>query len=124
MQNVEDIALSFHDLSIATSYPPATILSNVSGFVTKGGITAVLGASASGKSVLMKALAGRLQNLEIFGNVSLNCSRLLTHSLSHSLTLTYSLTHSYLLILTLTYSLALMYPIYRIASTTYLKTTS
>ncbi len=85
MQNVEEVALSFHDLSIATSYPPTTILSNVSGFVTKGGITAVLGASASGKSVLMKALAGRLQNLEIFGNVSLNCSSIDVSHLSNSI---------------------------------------
>lgn len=45
----------------------------------------MLGASASGKSVLMKGLAGRLPNIEIFGNVSLNCSSIDVRNLSNSI---------------------------------------
>ena len=67
-----DMALVFHNVSIATLVPPTPILSNVSGFVKRGGITAVFGASASGKSLLLQSLAGRIQNLSITGDVYLN----------------------------------------------------
>lgn len=38
--SVDDVALSFKQLGISSLVPPQPILSNVSGFVKKGGITA------------------------------------------------------------------------------------
>jgi ABC-type multidrug transport system ATPase subunit len=67
-----DLCLAFKNISVSNLVPPQPIISNVSGFVKKGGITAVFGASASGKSLLLQALAGRIQNLSITGNVFLN----------------------------------------------------
>lgn len=69
-----EIALSFKNLGISLLHPPTPILSNVSGYVKRGGITAVMGASASGKSILMKALAGRMQNLYIHGDINIDGS--------------------------------------------------
>jgi ABC-type multidrug transport system ATPase subunit len=62
-----DVALSFNALSISSLHPPRPILTNVSGFVVKGGITAILGPSASGKSVLLQALSARRPELHITG---------------------------------------------------------
>lgn len=36
----EKIALSFKNLGVSTLYPPEPILTNISGYVVKGGITA------------------------------------------------------------------------------------
>lgn len=36
----DDVAMSFKQVGISTLFPPRPILSNVSGFVRKGGITA------------------------------------------------------------------------------------
>ncbi len=68
----DDIALSFKHVGISTLIPPTPILSNISGFVKRGGITAIMGASASGKSVLMKTLAGRLQKLHVSGEITMD----------------------------------------------------
>jgi ABC-type multidrug transport system ATPase subunit len=68
----DEIALSFNQVGISTLYPPQTIVSNVSGYVVKGGITAILGASASGKSVLMKGLSGRMSGFHVTGQVTLD----------------------------------------------------
>ena len=65
-----NIALSFHDLGISSVSPTKAILQNVSGYVVKGGITAVLGASPSGKSVLLNVLAGRLPGLHVKGKIT------------------------------------------------------
>lgn len=67
-----DICLAFKQLSICNLVPSKPILSNVSGFVAKRSITAVFGASASGKSLLLQALSARVQNLSIIGSVFLN----------------------------------------------------
>lgn len=47
-----------------------------SGFIKKGGITAVFGASASGKSVMLQALAGRIKSLSVKGDVLLHGIRI------------------------------------------------
>eukprot|EP01031_Cornospumella_fuschlensis_P036134 gene36134-43822_t len=65
------VALSFKQLGISSLFPPKPILSNVSGYVLQGGITAIMGASASGKSVLMQVIAGRLPLLHITGSITL-----------------------------------------------------
>lgn len=70
--SASDIALLFKDLSVTSLIPPKPILNNISGFVKKGGITAVLGSSASGKSLLLKSLSGRLNNLSIIGEAFIN----------------------------------------------------
>lgn len=70
--NPDQIALSFKQLGISSLFPPKPILSNISGYVVKGGITAVMGASASGKSVLMQVLAGRLPKLHVTGDVTID----------------------------------------------------
>ena len=61
-------AISFKDIGISSIHPSKQILSNVSGYVVRGGITALLGPSASGKSLLMRALSGRVHDLKITGD--------------------------------------------------------
>jgi len=56
------IILSFSDL-VAADMDNKTVLGKVSGFACEGGVTAVLGASGSGKTVLLSALAGRMNEL-------------------------------------------------------------
>ena len=70
----ENIALSFKQLSVALVSPLKPVLYNVSGYVTEGGITAVLGASAAGKSLLLQTLSGRIQDLNISGQVTMDGS--------------------------------------------------
>eukprot|EP00752_Nemacystus_decipiens_P016241 g14521.t1 len=66
----DKIMLGFQNLSISSVDPPEHIVANVSGYVVKGGITAVLGPSSSGKSVLMKVLTGRLPTLSCAGEIT------------------------------------------------------
>lgn len=70
-----DIALGFDLFSVKVDHPAKYLLRNVSGYVRKGCITALLGPSASGKSVLMQALSGRLQSLNITGDVVIHDAR-------------------------------------------------
>ena len=42
------VALGFKNFSVATENPTNALVYNVSGYVQKGGITAVMGASAAG----------------------------------------------------------------------------
>jgi ABC-type multidrug transport system ATPase subunit len=51
------------DVSAAPNGARAPVLADVSGFVKRNGITAVVGASSSGKSVLLKTLSGRAKEL-------------------------------------------------------------
>jgi ABC-type multidrug transport system ATPase subunit len=67
-QRTSTTAVSFSDISISTVNPAKQLVSNVSGYVIRGGITAVLGPTASGKSLLMRALSGRVHNLRIQGD--------------------------------------------------------
>jgi ABC-type multidrug transport system ATPase subunit len=64
--------LGMKHVSISSTNPPKHVLNDVSGFVVKGGITAILGGSSSGKSLLMKYLTGRVSHLEGTGEVTLN----------------------------------------------------
>lgn len=64
-----DLAVSFRNLGVSTLFPPRPILNNISGFVKKGGITAVMGASAAGKSLLLRVLAGREPGLHFSGDI-------------------------------------------------------
>jgi ABC-type cobalamin/Fe3+-siderophores transport system ATPase subunit len=66
------IALGFDSLVVRSDYPAKEILKGISGYVKAGGITAVMGASASGKSVLLQALSGRIQDMFIGGKVYMN----------------------------------------------------
>jgi ABC-type multidrug transport system ATPase subunit len=63
-----DTALSFRNIGIFGTNPLKQILGNVSGFVCRGGMTAILGPSASGKSLLMSTLSGRVHNLQVTGD--------------------------------------------------------
>lgn len=65
----EDAAISFRGIGISSSYPPNQILRNISGYVVRGGITAILGPTASGKSLLMRSLSGRVHNLKVTGDL-------------------------------------------------------
>jgi ABC-type multidrug transport system ATPase subunit len=67
-----EIALGFRNLTVTSN--GTDLLSGVSGYVDRGCITAVLGASAAGKSVLLQTLSGRIQNLEISGDVYMDGS--------------------------------------------------
>jgi ATP-binding cassette, subfamily G (WHITE), member 2 len=70
--DTDDIALGFKDITVSNLMPPEPFVSNVSGFIQAGCITAIFGASASGKSLLLKALSGRVGNLSVNGDVLLN----------------------------------------------------
>eukprot|EP01033_Poteriospumella_lacustris_P017043 gene17043-12197_t len=59
-------------MSVDFSQPGAAPTSGPSVNPENGGITAIMGASASGKSVLMKVLAGRLPKLHITGEVTID----------------------------------------------------
>ena len=61
-------AVSFNDINISATNPPKQLINKVSGYVVRGGITAILGPTASGKSLLMRALSGRVHNLRIQGD--------------------------------------------------------
>lgn len=76
------IALGFKEIFIKSENSNKILLNNVSGYVETGGVTAgnvlilvfmsyclVMGASASGKSVLLQALSGRIQDMHIGGKV-------------------------------------------------------
>lgn len=65
------LLLSVVDLNVVLSFilPCTVVLSNVSGFVKKGGITAVFGASSAGKSLLLQALSGRIHDMTITGDM-------------------------------------------------------
>ena len=67
-------ALQFQNLSVI-SRGSKRILHKVSGFVKRGGLTAVLGASAAGKSVLLQSLSGRIQDLPIEGEILIDGCR-------------------------------------------------
>jgi ABC-type multidrug transport system ATPase subunit len=56
----EDVMLGFYDVGLTkATTPPTRLVADVSGYVVRGGVTAILGASSSGKSIFLKALAGR-----------------------------------------------------------------
>jgi energy-coupling factor transporter ATP-binding protein EcfA2 len=63
------VALGFKDYSVTLENPVKPLVYNVSGYVTKGGVTAILGASGSGKSVLLQSLAARIVDLPITGGI-------------------------------------------------------
>lgn len=64
--------IAFRDLCVWSSSPNKVLLDGVTGFAPKGGITAILGPSAAGKSVLLQAISGRIQDLHISGEVTMN----------------------------------------------------
>ena len=67
--SANDLGIAFQNLSVSSLHPPKCILSNVSGYAKKGGITAVFGASSSGKSLLLQSLSSRIQGLSVSGKV-------------------------------------------------------
>ena len=72
-ESPSDILLSFRDLSVRTREEGATIVKDLTGFVVKGGMLAVIGASGSGKTVIMEALCGRCDmDLLVNGSIALN----------------------------------------------------
>jgi ATP-binding cassette, subfamily G (WHITE), member 2 len=67
-ESTEDIALSFRNIGIASTHILKQTLSNVSGYVVRGGMTAILGPSGSGKSLLLRTLSGRVHDLQVSGD--------------------------------------------------------
>ena len=67
-ESTEDIALSFRNIGISSTHFLKQTLSNVSGYVVRGGITAILGPSDSGKSLLLRTLSGRVHDLQVTGD--------------------------------------------------------
>lgn len=65
----ESIALAVQNFGVQDTANDKMLLSNVTAYVRERCITAVLGASAAGKSVLLQALAGHLTDLKMHGNV-------------------------------------------------------
>jgi ABC-type multidrug transport system fused ATPase/permease subunit len=89
----EDIGLAFRNFSLSSSKSSKPLLKSISGYVAKGSVTAgkllyahmhcssvqinffyvnfylVIGASASGKSILLQALSGRIQDFVIDGEI-------------------------------------------------------
>ena len=69
------------------------ILNNVSGVLKPGRTTLLLGPPAAGKSTLLKALAGKLQNSNLKARaISLAACR----KINYNLKLSYSLYHMYM----------------------------
>lgn len=68
--------LAFNHLTIAdeTSSNRTALVKDVSGYVRRSGMTVIVGASGSGKTLLMSALCGRLSSsgLHVAGNVTLD----------------------------------------------------
>jgi ABC-type multidrug transport system ATPase subunit len=69
IRKATSIALGFDSLVVRSENPTKDLLKGVTGYVEAGGVTAVMGASASGKSVLLQALSGRIQDMYIGGKV-------------------------------------------------------
>jgi ABC-type multidrug transport system ATPase subunit len=65
------IQLAFRNLCIFDANTRAPLLHDVSGFVLRGGLTAVLGPSSSGKTLLTKALTGSMHDAYCTGEVLL-----------------------------------------------------
>lgn len=65
----DDLGFAFNNVSVSALFPPKPLLSNVSGFIKKGGITAVFGASSSGKSLLLQSFAARVQGMSTTGDM-------------------------------------------------------
>ena len=73
IEMASNIALGFNNLNICAAHAENNFLiSNVSGYSRKGCMTVVMGASGSGKSVLLQALSGRIQDLNMCGDVVMN----------------------------------------------------
>ena len=82
-----EVAISFKNIGISSIHPSKQILCNVSGYVVRGGITAILGPSASGKSLLMQALSGRIHNLKVTGELYIEGDRVDHCDISNSISL-------------------------------------
>eukprot|EP01041_Mallomonas_annulata_P009437 gene9437-19601_t len=67
----DEAFVSFRNLGVFTN-TQKPLLSNVSAYIAKGKITAVMGGSGCGKSVLMKVIASRFPCLNISGEILLN----------------------------------------------------
>jgi ABC-type multidrug transport system ATPase subunit len=80
-----DIAASFKNIGISSTHPAKQILSNVSGYIVKGGITAILGPSAAGKSLFMRVLSGRVHNLKVTGDFHIDGNRVDYRDISNSI---------------------------------------
>lgn len=72
--DADKLGFAFNNISVSTLFPPKPILSNISGFVKKGGITAVFGASSSGKSLFLQACAARVQGMNTTGEMYIDGS--------------------------------------------------
>ena len=70
-----DLLFSFSQMSVASRHPAMHLLSNVSGYVRRGGLTALVGASGSGKTLLMQALCGRLPELATAATITIDGKR-------------------------------------------------
>ena len=85
--NPSEVAISFKNIGISCIHPSKQILSNVSGYVIRGGITAILGPSASGKSLLMRALSGRIHDLKVTGDLYIEGDKVDHCDISNSISL-------------------------------------
>jgi ABC-type Fe3+/spermidine/putrescine transport system ATPase subunit len=63
----KDLAFAFHNLTVLDNNK--VLLTDVSGYVRDHCITAVIGASASGKSLMLQALAGQTRGMDVSGHV-------------------------------------------------------
>lgn len=67
-----EIELSFIDLSLILKGSGKTILSSVTGKLSPGRVTAVMGPSGAGKTTFLNAIAGKTTNSHIKGQVLIN----------------------------------------------------
>ena len=67
-----EFALTFHQLNVVDS-SGTPLLQNIAGYVRHDGMTAILGESGSGKSLLMETLSGRHdRSLHVTGHMTVN----------------------------------------------------
>jgi ABC-type multidrug transport system ATPase subunit len=64
--------MGWRRLSISDRARGSLLLQDVSGYVAQGGLTAIIGPSSSGKTLLMRALTGRAEQAGVSGEILLH----------------------------------------------------
>ena len=73
----DSIAFGLKSFSVSNPlHKSEPLLDAVSCYVERGGITAILGASGSGKSLLLQAVTARMQDLDLSGDCFMNCVKI------------------------------------------------
>ena len=84
-ENMAEAAMSFRDLCVSSINPSKNLITGVSGFIARGGMTAILGPTGSGKSLTLNALSGRAHDLRVTGDLYIDGERANFHDVSKAI---------------------------------------